>query len=689
MAQVRTLLLAMLSGGMLYSTAAQALSLGEISLQSALYQPLVARIELDELNGLDTSDFRVSLAGADAFERAGIVREDFLRELRFVPSVRGGSGHIDVRSSRPVREPYLNFIVELATPNWVLLREYTVLLDPPGSAQAPLASLPQAMAVAQAELAQRAAVPVAPAAERGLRYVVQSGDSLWRIAQRYVQAGSTLSQQQLMDGIHALNPQAFSQGAGGLRIGTSLLLPDAAQVHSSGPALSEDPLPIPRPPSEPVPLSAPESRSQALEGLPVGRPEELLVKAPQQAEAEQAAPPQETPQASAELLNLRAQLDGLLANQAAEREQRRSDMQALQARLDEMQQLVIEKDRQVAELQQQLQAALSLAQQAQGGWLQSPQAPYALGMGGLLMLLLSSLTGWLLGRRRTSPVSAPIEVRPAPLPVVNRAQPSVAETRLTAPTPPLKTGPAKQQDVLEAVNIYLTYGNLTQALNTLQQALQQEPQRQDLQLRLLDVYGLQGNAEAFQARYEQLLASGVSAEQLQKIRDAYPQLQAQDSEVLFDELVLDIREPEAASEAQQTPPPQEGEFTLNLDELSLDADWDLVSPFAPPAEVAERKKAAAPVFRSNLHELPEVEEVHHDEHPLFAGRLASNDDPVLELDDLPELAENRDTLGKLRLAMSLIERDEIAMACSVLNEVIIEGDSQQQEEARELLARIA
>ena len=123
-------------------------------------------------------------------------------------------------------------------------------------------------------------------------------------------------------------------------------------------------------------------------------------------------------------------------------------------------------------------------------------------------------------------MSAPIEVRPAPLPVVNRAQPSVAETRLTAPTPPLKTGPAKQQDVLEAVNIYLTYGNLTQALNTLQQALQQEPQRQDLQLCLLDVYGLQGNAEAFQARYEQLLASGhayhcyCTPERIESVREA-------------------------------------------------------------------------------------------------------------------------------------------------------------------------
>ncbi|WP_368665568.1 FimV family protein, partial [Pseudomonas aeruginosa] len=34
-------------------------------------------------------------------------------------------------SSKPVQEPYLNFLVQVLWPNGRLLREYTVLLDPP------------------------------------------------------------------------------------------------------------------------------------------------------------------------------------------------------------------------------------------------------------------------------------------------------------------------------------------------------------------------------------------------------------------------------------------------------------------------------------------------------------------------------------------------------------------------------
>ncbi|WP_369959555.1 FimV family protein [Pseudomonas benzenivorans] len=123
------------------------MGLGEITLHSALNQPLEADIELLEIADLSADDLKVRLAPTEVFSRSGVERFYFLNDLRFTPLLRDGSGIIRVRSNQPVREPYLNFIVEVARPNGRLLREYTLLLDPPGSSayrtltSAPAASL--------------------------------------------------------------------------------------------------------------------------------------------------------------------------------------------------------------------------------------------------------------------------------------------------------------------------------------------------------------------------------------------------------------------------------------------------------------------------------------------------------------------------------------------------------------------
>ena len=139
MARVRQLMLGLASGSALYSGMAPALGLGDITLHSALNQPFEAEIELLEVGDLGAQDLRVGLAPAEIFSRSGVERLYFLNDLRFTPLLRGSRSVIRVVSSRPVREPYLNFIVEVARPNGQLLREYTVLLDPP-SLNAPSAA---------------------------------------------------------------------------------------------------------------------------------------------------------------------------------------------------------------------------------------------------------------------------------------------------------------------------------------------------------------------------------------------------------------------------------------------------------------------------------------------------------------------------------------------------------------------
>lgn len=123
----------LVAGVLIWSTASLALGLGDITVHSALNQPLKADIALVDVGSVSESELAVRLASADEFGRAGIERVFFLNDLKFTPILRGNRNMIRVTSTKPVNEPFLNFLVQLDQPNGHLLREYTVLIDPPGS----------------------------------------------------------------------------------------------------------------------------------------------------------------------------------------------------------------------------------------------------------------------------------------------------------------------------------------------------------------------------------------------------------------------------------------------------------------------------------------------------------------------------------------------------------------------------
>jgi pilus assembly protein FimV len=116
-----------------YSAWVPALGLGEITLHSALNQPLRAEIALVDAAAVAEGELSVSLATADEFSRAGVERVAFLNDLTFTPILRGNRSLVRVSSNKPVKEPYLDFLVQLDQPNGRVLREYTVLIDPPGA----------------------------------------------------------------------------------------------------------------------------------------------------------------------------------------------------------------------------------------------------------------------------------------------------------------------------------------------------------------------------------------------------------------------------------------------------------------------------------------------------------------------------------------------------------------------------
>ena len=187
--------------------AAFALGLGDIRLNSALNQQLSAEIELVAGAADELVTVRAQLAPRELFDRYGLDRPSYLDTVIFrVVNVRDGRSVLLVRSAVPIGEPFVTFLVELNWPREKLLREYTVLLDPPvfaptEPARAAAVAAPRVVsqpAVARApapvpepvsaeppaEPAGSAAPSVMQSTESPDSYAVQRNDTLYQIAAR-------------------------------------------------------------------------------------------------------------------------------------------------------------------------------------------------------------------------------------------------------------------------------------------------------------------------------------------------------------------------------------------------------------------------------------------------------------------------------------------------------------------------
>jgi pilus assembly protein FimV len=248
---------------------AWALSLGRLTVQSALGESLKAEIDVTSLTPDEAANLRVRIAPPDAYRIAGVDYNPVLPATTVVVQRRAdGSAFLRIVSDRAVQEPFVDVILELSWSSGRLLREYTLLFDPPAVARAPAAvpapATPVAVAVAAppvatapvpaappAVAAEPAPVPVAPpaparvAAEpkaaapvRGaskasdgeqLEYRVKPGDTLGGIAGRNV--GSGVSLEQMLVGLFRGNAHAFSgSNMNRLKAGVVLSVPSSEQA---------------------------------------------------------------------------------------------------------------------------------------------------------------------------------------------------------------------------------------------------------------------------------------------------------------------------------------------------------------------------------------------------------------------------------------------------------------------------
>ncbi|MEO1595452.1 MAG: FimV/HubP family polar landmark protein [Pseudomonadota bacterium] len=223
---------------LLAAPGAQALGLGEITTRSALNEPMDAEIALLGATPDELTTLEVKLASRDTFDRYGIDKPAFLNQFRF--KLRGGANPaIEITSTQPVTDPFVTMLVEAVWPRGRLLREYTVLLDPPtyaapqaqSTAPSPVRRTPPPQRETRSSGAvQRSSAP-APARLEGDQYRVQRNDTLWEIAER-VRPDERVSINQVMLAIFEANPQAFDGNINRLNAGAVLRLPSPDSLYN-------------------------------------------------------------------------------------------------------------------------------------------------------------------------------------------------------------------------------------------------------------------------------------------------------------------------------------------------------------------------------------------------------------------------------------------------------------------------
>ena len=264
---------------LLASNIAFTLGVGDIKVNSGLSQPLDAEIKLFSVRPGEGENIRVTLATLKEFDKAGIDRPLGLSYLKFKVVEKGdGNAYIHVYSKRPIREPFLDFLVDIDWPSGRLLREYTLLLDPPIFSQRKAAPVQSAVVAAPTRIIREEpapatvvstplSVPTAPVAsnnETGLfpqiqineepapaftsgvakaialdtptfsgdSYKVKKSETLWSIA-RSVRPDDSISVSQVMIALQQANPEAFSNNnINGLKSGFVLRIPDRADIEA-------------------------------------------------------------------------------------------------------------------------------------------------------------------------------------------------------------------------------------------------------------------------------------------------------------------------------------------------------------------------------------------------------------------------------------------------------------------------
>lgn len=709
-----------LAGG-IASVDSYALGLGDVKLHTALNQPLAAEIELMQVEDLTRTEILSNLASKSDFARAGVERPSVLNGLQFKTEVSpNGKGVIKITSKDPIQEPFLNFLVEVHWPNGRLLKEYTLLLDPPVFSGRNSASVarPEIRTVSDPAAEVRPVTRFeysAPASsarpERNRRpdsfnstpsqgnqprpvspssYRVNSDDNLWNIAQQ-VRPDRDVTVQQTMLAIQRKNPRSFiDSNINRLKRGEILRIPDRREITSL--TVNEAIAGVSRQNrewqqwrSQVAQLDGTRSKTPALPEPKATVDGKLaIVSAPGATGSGQdlgGGADQNNAALQTELAMTREQLDKL----SRENAELKSRLQDLDDQIVTLRRLVEMKDDQMAVLQSRLQQPRGQEEpsepQASNIPMGVPYNPLYL----LLGLIPFAGVGWLLVQRRLKKrreektgeeeVVSTKKNRPQPA-VVNRG-PDASPKPVASPSAEVAAkfdqalahaaddaeadveDTAQQtEDPLGEADIYIAYGRLAQAEELLKQAIFNEPARNDLKLKLLKVYSESGESDKFNQVLTEIEASGDAdaIAQAAALQASFDQDLAAPGEDDIPDLDLDELEVADSAFRSSVSP----ESTDNADQLDVDLD-KLDLEFGSGDPLARDSQAA------------------------FSDQGVSSLEASLD-EDFDFLSEGDEVATKLDLARAYIDMGDRDGASAILQEVLEQGTDVQKQEANMLLA---
>ncbi|NMZ23268.1 FimV family protein [Pseudomonas proteolytica] len=224
-----------------------------------------------------------------------------------------------------------------------------------------------------------------------------------------------------------------------------------------------------------------------------------------------------------------------------------------------------------------------------------------------------------------APAPAPVAVAPVPAPVTSMAPPS---------KPIIEPG---SSDALALAQSHLDRGHLNQAAAVLEEAIKLEPKRSDLRLKLLEVYGQQGDKDGFVTQERQLVANGENHAQVELLKNRYPAMAvlaagvsaAVAAAALDAQYVKDLLQEEPAPAATPEADGFDTDFDLSLDDLEA----------ASPAVVAPEPEIDDLSFESVLQQQNEAKASEDDlsdfdlDLQLDAPASASDDDFLSGLEE--------------------------------------------------------
>ena len=245
----------------MYAPNASALALGRITVQSALGEPLRAEVDLPEITAAEAESLRTSIASPDVYRSRGVEYSSVMNGVRINVERRNGRTLLALRSDRPVNDPFVDLILEASWSSGKIVRDYTLLFDPPNLRQPPAAvtvapqiapsvqpsavrprgqrgnisgSAPSGAnpVVTSTERSSATTAATAPTGGTSGSVTVKAGDTASRIASANKPASVSLDQ--MLVAMLRANPDAFVGGnVNRIRSGAVIDVPDEAAIQNT------------------------------------------------------------------------------------------------------------------------------------------------------------------------------------------------------------------------------------------------------------------------------------------------------------------------------------------------------------------------------------------------------------------------------------------------------------------------